>query len=188
MFVPQRSFRPFGGHFRRQDSLARRVRINEFINAKTVRVISPEGEQLGIFPKDLALKKAEEFGLDLVEVAPNAQPPVCRIIDYSKYRYEQEKKEKEAKRHQKQFQLKEIRISPRIDPHDYATKIKHVKEFIEKKHKVRVRMMLKGREMSHKDIADKLIAKLIEDTSSIAAVDKPPIMLGRTLLVILAPK
>jgi translation initiation factor IF-3 len=174
--------------FRRFDSAARRVRINDYITAKTVRVIGPTGEMLGIFPRDLALRKAEEFSLDLVEVAPTADPPVTRIIDFSKYRYDQEKKEKEAKRHQKQFQLKEIRLSPRIDPHDYETKLKHVKEFLGKKHKVRLRMLFKGREMAHKEIANKIIERVVQDTSSIAVVDKPPLMLGRALLVILAPK
>ena len=139
------------------------VRVNHRIISKTVRVIGPDGEQLGIFPRDIALKKAMEEGLDLVEVAPQSKPPVCRIMDFAKYKYEQEKREREVKKHQKQAQLKEIRISPRIDNHDYEIKVKHIKEFLEKKHKVRVRMFFRGREISHKDIGNRIIEKLLQD-------------------------
>lgn len=164
------------------------VRVNERIFAKTLRLIGPEGEQLGIFPKELALKKADEADLDLVEVAPQAQPPVCRIMDFSKYRYEQEKREREVKKHQKQAQLKEIRVSPRIDVHDYEVKLKHVKEFLEKGHKVRIRMLFRGREMAHKDLGHRVIEKLIQDIDKIGKVDKEPIMLGKALIMVLGPK
>jgi translation initiation factor IF-3 len=166
----------------------RYVRVNERIFAKTMRVIGPDGEQLGVFPRDLALKKSEEFELDLVEVAPEANPPVCRIMDFAKFRYEQEKKEREARKHHKQAQLKEIRISPRIDMHDYEIKLNHVKEFLEKKHKVRIRMMFRGREIAHKDIGNRLIAKLLQDVEKVGKVDKEAIMLGKTLVLILGPK
>jgi len=164
------------------------VRVNERIFAKTLRIIGPEGEQLGIFPKELALKKADEADLDLVEVAPQAQPPVCRIMDFSKYRYEQEKREREVKKHQKQVQLKEIRVSPRIDIHDYEVKLKHVKEFLEKGHKVRIRMLFRGREMAHKDLGHKVIEKLVQDIEKIGKIDKEPIMLGKALMMVLGPK
>lgn len=164
------------------------IRINERIFAKTLRIIGPKGEQLGIFPKELALKKADEAELDLVEIAPQANPPVCRIMDFSKYRYEQEKREREVKKHQKQAQLKEIRISPRIDVHDYEVKVKHVKEFLEKGHKVRIRMFFRGRELAHKDLGHRVIAKLIQDIENIGKVDKEPIMLGKTLVMVLGPK
>lgn len=166
----------------------RYVRVNERIVAKTLRVIGPNGEQFGIFPKELALKKAEEADLDLVEVAAQANPPVCRIMDFSKYRYEQEKREREVKKHQKQAQLKEIRITPRIDMHDFETKTKHIKEFLEKGHKVRIRMFFRGREMAHKDLGNRVIEKLIQDIDKIGKIDKPPIMLGRALIMVLGPK
>jgi len=164
------------------------VRINERIFAKTVRIIGEDGEQLGVFPREIGLKKAKEVELDLVEVAPTANPPVCRIIDFSKYKYEQEKREKEARKHQKQTQLKEVRISPRIDSHDYEIKLKHIKEFLEKRHKVRVRMWFRGREISHKDIGKKIIDKLIIDIEIAGRVDRAPQLLGKTLVLILSPK
>lgn len=164
------------------------VRINHRIIAKTVRVIGPDGEQLGVFPRDIALRKAEEFELDLVEVAPSANPPVCRIIDFSKYKYEQEKREREVKRHHKQTQLKEIRISPRIGIHDYEIKLKHVREFLEKRHKVRIRMWFRGREIAHKEIGNRLIDKLLKDVEAIGRVDREPHMLGKTLVLTLSPR
>jgi translation initiation factor IF-3 len=164
------------------------VRVNDRISAKTVRLIGPTGEQLGVFPRDMALKKADEAGSDLVEVAAQAVPPVCRIMDFSKYRYEQEKREREVKKHQKQAQLKEIRLSPRIDIHDYGVKLKHVIEFLEKGHKVRIRMMFRGREIAHKDIGNKLIAKLVEDINKVGKIEKEAQMLGKTLILILGPK
>lgn len=166
----------------------RYVRVNDRIVAKTLRVIGPNGEQFGIFPKDLALKKAEEADLDLVEVAAQANPPVCRIMDFSKYRYEQEKREREVKKHQKQAQLKEIRITPRIDMHDFEIKMKHIKEFLGKGHKVRIRMFFRGREMAHKDLGNRVIEKLLQDIDKIGKIDKPPIMLGRALVMVLGPK
>jgi len=166
----------------------RYVRINERIFAKTMRVIGPDGQQLGVFPRDLALKKAEEFELDLVEVAPEGNPPVCRIMDFAKFRYEQEKKEREARKHQKQTQLKEMRISPRIDNHDYQIKLNHIREFLEKKHKVKIRMMFRGREIAHRDIGDRLIGKLLQDVEKVGKIDKQAIMLGRTMVLILGPK
>jgi len=164
------------------------VRINERIFSKTLRIIGEDGEQLGVFPRDVGLKKAKEVELDLVEVAPAANPPVCRIIDFSKYKYEQEKREKEVKKHQKQTQLKEVRISPRIGSHDYEVKLKHIKEFLEKKHKVRIRMWFRGREISHKDIGKKIIDRLVNDIEKIGRVDRAPHMLGKTLVLILTPK
>lgn len=164
------------------------IRVNHRIVAKTMRVISPEGEQLGVFTRELALRKADEYGLDLLEIAPNVEPPVCRIMDFSKYKYDQEKKEREAKKHQKQVQLKEIRISPRIDNHDYEIKLKHVQEFLAKGHKVRIRMLFRGREIAHKDIGDKMIQRLIVDVEKFGKVEKDPHMLGKVLIVILGPK
>jgi len=164
------------------------VRVNEKIFAKTVRVIGPKGEQLGVFPKDIALKKTEEFDLDLVEVAPSANPPVCRIIDFSKYKYEQEKREREVKKHQKRAQLKEVRVRPGIDIHDYEVKLKHIREFLEKKHKVRIRMWFRGREIAHKDIGKRVIDKLLKDVEKVGRIDREPHMMGKNLILILSPK
>ncbi len=164
------------------------VRVNDRIFAKTVRVIGPNGEQLGVFPRDTALKKSEELDLDLVEVAPQAKPPVCRIMDFSKYQYEQKKREKDLRKHQKHTQLKEVRISPRIGEHDYEVKLKHIKEFLEKRHKVRIRMFFRGREITHKEIGNKLIDKLLKDVENIGRVDRDPHMLGKTMVMTLSPK
>lgn len=166
----------------------RYVRVNHRITAKTVRVIGPEGEQLGVFPRDMAMKKSLEYDLDLVEVAPQADPPVCRIIDFSKYKYEQKKREKEVRKSQKHAQLKEVRLSPRIGEHDYQVKAKHVQEFLEKRHKVRVRMWFRGREIAHKERGRKVIDKLIEDIEKVGRIDREPHMLGRILVLILSPK
>jgi translation initiation factor IF-3 len=168
--------------------LAKYIRVNERIYAKTVRVVGPDGEQLGVFPRDIAMKKAEEFDLDLVEVAPQASPPVCRIIDFSKFAYEQKKREREIKKHQKQAQLKEVRIRPRIENHDYEVKLKHIKEFLDKKHKVRVRMWFRGREIAHKDIGKRVIERLIKDLEGVGRLDREPHMLGKTLVLVLSPK
>lgn len=168
--------------------IERRVRVNERIMAKTLRIIDPEGKQLGIFPREMAIKKAQEFELDLVEVAPGAVPPVCRIMDFSKFRYEQEKREREVKKHQKQAQVKEIRLSPRIDMHDYEIKVRHVREFLEKKHKVRIRMLFKGREMAHKEFGTNMINKLIGDIDKVGKVDREAHMLGKALVLVLSPK
>ncbi|MCK4917449.1 MAG: translation initiation factor IF-3 [Candidatus Omnitrophica bacterium] len=164
------------------------VRVNDRILAKTMRVIGPDGAQLGVFTKELAISKADELDLDLVEISPQADPPVCRIIDFSKYKYEQEKREKDARKHQKQVQLKEVRIRPGIDIHDFEIKVKHIKEFLAKRHKVRVRMWFKGREISHKDIGIKIIDKLIQEIEPEGRVDREPHMLGKTLVLILSPK
>jgi len=134
------------------------------------------------------LRKAEEFDLDLVEVAPQADPPVCRIMDFAKYKYEQEKKEREAKRHHRHAQLKEIRLSPRIDNHDYQIKLKHIQEFLEKGHKVRVRMFFRGREVAHQEIGRKLIDRLITDVEKLGKVEREPHLLGRALILVLGPK
>ncbi len=168
--------------------MAKYVRVNERIYAKTLRVVGPDGEQLGVFPRDVAMRKADDLDLDLVEVAPQASPPVCRIIDFSKFMYEQKKREREAKKHQKQAQLKEVRIRPRIENHDYEVKLKHIKGFLEKKHKVRVRMWFRGREIAHKEIGKRVIDRLIKDIENIGRLDREPHMLGKTLVLVLSPK
>ena len=136
----------------------------------------------------MALKKADELGFDLVEIAPQANPPVCRIMDFTKYKYEQEKREKEAKKHQRHSQLKEIRITPRIESHDYAVKLKHIQDFLKKGFKVRIRMFFKGREFSHQDLGRAVIDRLVRDIQDVGRVDKEPKAIGRSIIAIFAPK
>jgi translation initiation factor IF-3 len=152
-----------------------------------VRVIDSEGGQLGLLTLPEALMKAEQAGLDLVEIAPNAEPPVCKIIDYGKYRYQLTKKEKEQKKAQHQVKVKEIKIKPNTDEHDLHTKLKHARDFIAKGNKVRLSCMFRGREMLHPEYGEKVVMKMCEELSDIATPESPARMLGRTLSVVLAP-
>jgi translation initiation factor IF-3 len=167
---------------------SKRIRVNMRIRADKIRLIDADGEQLGICSVSSALSKSREAGLDLVEVAPKVNPPVCRIMDFAKYKYEQEKKKREAKKHQKQNQLKEIRLSPRIEEHDYEVKLKHIQKFLEKKHKVKVRLSFKGRELAHKDIGRSVMERVVKDTANIGKIEKPIKNVGRSMIVILGPK
>jgi len=153
-----------------------------------VRLIGPEGDQLGIVTIQKALEIANQYELDLVEVAPQASPPVCRVIDFSKFKYDQEKKEREAKKHQKQGKLKEIRLKPNIDPHDYQTKLKHALEFLKKKDKVRINLFFRGRQMEHLDLGRKVLDKFIIDTQNDGHLEKEPSLEGRVMSLVLAPK
>jgi len=153
-----------------------------------VRLIGPEGNQLGVVPVQKALEMANQHELDLVEVAASASPPVCRIIDYSKFKYDQEKKEREAKKHQKQGRLKEIRLKPNIDEHDYITKVKQATEFLKRKDKVKVNLFFRGRQMEHVDLGRKIVDRFILDTQTEALLEKSPGMEGRIMSFVLAPK
>jgi translation initiation factor IF-3 len=153
-----------------------------------VRLIGPDGGQLGVVPIQRALDLANQYELDLVEVAPTAVPPVCRIIDYSKFKYDQEKKEREAKKHQKQGKLKEIRLKPNIDEHDFMTKVKQALDFLKKKDKVKVNLFFRGRQMEHIDLGRKVLDKFITDTQSDGTVEKEPSMEGRIMSFVLSPK
>ena len=164
------------------------IRINERIRVPQVRLIGPEGNQLGVVPVQKALEIANQHELDLVEVAASASPPVCRIIDFSKFKYDQEKKEREAKKHQKQGRLKEIRLKPNIDDHDYETKVKQAITFLKKKDKVRVNLFFRGRQMEHIDIGRKVIDKFIADAQSEGQIEKPPMMEGRIMSFVISPK
>ncbi|MCF7870660.1 MAG: translation initiation factor IF-3 [Candidatus Omnitrophica bacterium] len=168
--------------------MKKRVRVNLRVVAERLRLISPDGEQLGVVSRKEALDKAREHGLDLVEIAPSAKPPVCRIMDFTKYKYEQSKREKELKKHQKQSQLKEVRITPRTEKHDYQVKLKRIEGFLKKRHKVRIRMWYKGREITHKEIGRRIVDNIIKDTESIAQIDKEPVMRGKTMIFTLSPK
>lgn len=164
------------------------IRINEKIRVPQVRLIGPEGNQLGIVSIQKALEIANQSELDLVEVAPQASPPVCRIIDFSKFKYDQEKKEREAKKHQKQIRLKEIRLKPNIDEHDYGIKLKQAIGFIKKKDKVKVNLFFRGRQMEHLDLGKKILDKFVIDTQNDAQIEKEPHLEGRVMSFVIAPK
>jgi translation initiation factor IF-3 len=152
-----------------------------------VRVISESGEQIGVLSLREALMKADEAGLDLVEISPAAKPPVVKIIDYGKFRYHQQKKEKDSKKAQVQIRVKEIKLKPNIDEHDFQTKLKHAREFILKGNKVRVSIMFRGREMLHIDIGEKVVDQFCVQLADIAILEAAPKMMGRTMSTVLAP-
>lgn len=162
--------------------------INEQIRDKEVRLIGEDGEQLGIVSSKEALKMAEEAGLDLVKIAPKAEPPVCKIIDYGKYKYEMVRKEKEAKKKQKTIELKEIRLSPNIESNDLNTKINAAKKFIAKGDKVKVTLRFRGREMAHMQQSKHILDDFAEALSDIAVVEKAPKVEGRSISLVLAEK
>ena len=164
------------------------VRVNQNIRAPQVRVISPEGEQLGILDVSEALRKAEEFGLDLVEVAPGVDPPVCKIMDFGKFRYEESKKDHERKKKQATVVLKEIKLRPKTEDHDLQYKVKNLKRFLEEKCKVKVTIMFRGREITHPEMARHLIDRLLEMVSEFAEVEQTAKFEGRNMIMILAPK
>jgi translation initiation factor IF-3 len=163
------------------------LRVNREIRAKEVRVIAEDGKQIGILSLQEALKEAEKVGLDLVEISPNAKPPVCKIIDYGKFRYRQTKKEKESKKTQFQVKVKELKFRPNINVHDLKTKVSKIKSFLEKGYKVRLTCMFKGREMLHKDLGRKLLDGIVEELKDIAVVEVPGKLMGRFLTVVIAP-
>jgi translation initiation factor IF-3 len=150
-------------------------------------LIGPEGEQLGILPVEEALQRARDAGLDLVEVSPNSRPPVCRVLDYGKFKYEMAKKDKQAKKKQHTVQLKEMRFRPKIDEHDFQFKTKHVRSFLEAGSKVRTFVMFRGREMAYTEHGAKVLERVKEDLSDIAVVEVPPKMEGRHMSMILSP-
>ena len=163
------------------------VRRNEQIRARELRVIGPEGEQLGILARNDALAQAKELGLDLVEVAATADPPVCRIMDYGKFKYEQQQKKKEAKKRQTVVQIKEIKVRPKTDDHDYETKVRHIRRFLEEGDRCKVTVFFRGREIVHKDRGQTILDRIVEDTRDVAKVEQEPRAEGRTLQMLLAP-
>lgn len=153
-----------------------------------VRLIGPDGSQLGVMPIQKAQELANQHELDLVEVAASANPPVCRIIDFSKFKYDQEKKEREAKKHQKQGRLKEIRLKPNIDEHDYEIKVKQAVTFLKKKDKVKINLFFRGRQMEHQDLGRKVLDRFIIDTQNEGQLEKAPFLEGRIMSFVIAPK
>ncbi len=162
-------------------------RTNEQITASEVRVISSSGKQLGIISIREALNHAEDEGFDLVEVSPDAQPPVCKIIDYGKLKYKEQKSKKEAKKKQKTIEVKEIKMRPGINKHDYDVKVKALSKFIGGGNKVKVSLRFRGREMEHKNIGMDLLNKLTEEVSAYAKIEVPPKTEGRQIMMVLTP-
>jgi translation initiation factor IF-3 len=179
MAIQQRDPRGGGG--------SRDARTNRRIKAREVRVIGPEGEQLGVLPIDQALARAQELGMDLVEVSPMAKPPVCKIMDYGRFKYLEKKKQNEAKKKQVVVQLKEVKLRPRTEEHDYTTKIKKVREFLAEANKARITVMFRGREMSHRELGQKVLQRVIEDLKDVAVIEAAPRQEGRQMFMILAP-
>ena len=164
------------------------VRVNERIRVPQVRVIADDGQQVGVLPVREALSMAQSRGLDLVEVSPTARPPVCRIMDYGKFKYEQNRRARKAKKKQHQMQLKEIKMRPKIEGHDYTFKIQHAREFLMGRDKVKFTITFRGREIAHQDIGMKLIQKAISELADVALVESVPRSEGRTLTAVLMPK
>ena len=164
------------------------MQINEDIRDREVRVVTDGGEQLGIMSAKEALKKAEERNLDLVKISPNAKPPVCKIMDYGKYRFEQSKREKENRKNQRVIEIKEIRLSLNIDTHDFETKVNHAHKFLKAGNKVKVSIRFRGREMAHQEFGTDLLNKVKEDLADIAQVESFPKLEGRQMIMVLAPK
>ncbi|MFA7283724.1 MAG: translation initiation factor IF-3 [Candidatus Omnitrophota bacterium] len=173
---------------KKEEAIKKFTRINERISSPQVRVIGHDGSQLGVMSVQRALEIAGQDELDLVEVAPAANPPVCRIIEYSKFRYSLEKKERESKKHQKQGRLKEIRLKPNIDEHDFETKVKQALSFLKKKDKVRINLFFRGRQMEHVDLGRNVLDKFIVATQDEGQVERSPSMEGRIMSFVLSPK
>ena len=168
--------------------ISKGIRINDRIRIKEVRVISPDGTQLGIMPIEQALQTAYSQNLDLVEVAPEARPPVCRIMDYGKYRYEQSKKAREARKKQTIIELKEIKLRPKTEEHDFQFKARNAERFLKEGNKAKVTMMFRGREMIRMDRGKALLNRFVEALKDVAVVEQAPKIEGRNMTLILAPK
>lgn len=162
--------------------------INEQIRDKEVRLVGPDGEQIGVVSSKEAQKIADEAGLDLVKIAPNAKPPVCKVIDYGKYRYELSRKEKDAKKKQKTVELKEIRLSPNIEANDLNTKMNAARKFLAKGNKVKITLRFRGREMAHMNSSKHILDDFAENLSDVAVVEKAPKVEGRSIGMVLAEK
>jgi translation initiation factor IF-3 len=169
-------------------SKAQEIRINEGIRVREVRVVSADGEQLGIMAIQTALDTARTQELDLVEVAPEASPPVCRIMDFGKYKYTQARRLKEARKKQTTVSVKEVKMGPKTERHDFDFKLKHVRRFLEEGHKAKVTVRFKGREMAHTELGWKMLQKMVEAVQDIAVADNNPRMEGRMLHIMLSPK
>ncbi|MGA7563052.1 MAG: translation initiation factor IF-3 [Desulfobaccales bacterium] len=164
------------------------MRINEQIRVPDVRLIGPEGEQIGVMPTKEALAQALEAHLDLVEVAPQAVPPVCRIMDYGKFKYQQSKKQQEARRRQTTIQVKEIKVRPKIEEHDMGFKLKNTRRFLSEGDKVKISVIFRGREIAHTDRGIRILAKMAEALVDVGTVEQAPRLEGRNMFMLITPK
>jgi translation initiation factor IF-3 len=168
--------------------IVKEVAINWEIKAPEVRVIDPDGKQVGVLPVKEAIKIAEERGLDLVEVAPNSQPPVCRIMNYGKYKYQQSKRTQEARKHQTVIRIKEVKVRPRTEEHDFQFKLRHVKRFLDEGNKVKISILFRGREIAHPEFGKELLNRFVEGVKDVTVIEQSPRLEGRNMVMILAPK
>ena len=164
------------------------MNINEQIRTSQVRLIGVDGSQLGVVSLAEALARASEEKLDLVEVAPKATPPVCRIMDYGKYKYQQSKKSQEARKRQSVTQVKEVKIRPKTEEHDYQFKLRHIKRFLSEKNKAKVTIMFRGREITYSDLGLKMLERIVTETEELAVVEQQPKLEGRNMVMVLAPR
>lgn len=164
------------------------ISVNKEIRADQVRVIGADGEQVGIMAVEDAIREARSLDLDLVEVSPGASPPVCKIMDFGKYKYELTKKKQEAKRKQKSTQIKEIKVRPKTDDHDLETKVRHIEKFISKNDKVKITLVFRGREVILKEQASQVLEKIVSMTEAFAQVEQPPKFEGRVITMMLGPR
>ena len=162
--------------------------INEQIRDREVRVIGEEGQQLGVMPPKEAMKLAKEANVDLVKIAPSANPPVCKLVNYGKYRYEQQKRDKEAKKKQKVFQLKEVKLRPNIEDHDFYVKLKNAQRFLADGNKVKVTIMFRGREMTHPELGGEVLERFAKELGDSIVREKPPKLEGRNMTMVVGPK
>ena len=171
----------------RSTHIARDQRTNRRIRAREVRVVGAAGEQLGVLTIEAALEKANETGMDLVEVNPMAKPPVCKIMDYGRFKYEEKKRASEAKKKQVVVHLKEVKLRPKTEDHDYEFKVRNVKRFLEEGNKARITIMFRGREITHKEIGQQILDDVVKDVKDVGVVEQVPRMEGRQMFMILAP-
>ena len=169
-------------------TIFKQVRVNQQIRVPQVRLIAADGEQIGIIKRDEALHMAEEQGLDLVEVAPQSKPPVCRILDYGKYKYEQSKRAKIARKKHHFMQLKEVKLRPKIEEHDFQFKLNHARKFLEAGNKVKFTVYFRGREITHKEFGNKHLDRMAEELKDVASVERPTKMEGRNMVMTMIPK
>jgi translation initiation factor IF-3 len=169
-------------------AILKQVRVNQQIRVPQVRLIAADGEQVGIIQRDEALRMAEEQGLDLVEVAPQSKPPVCRILDYGKYKYEQSKRAKIARKKHHFMQLKEVKLRPKIEEHDFQFKLNHARKFLESGNKVKFTVYFRGREITHREFGEKLLDRMAEELKDVATIERPTKLEGRNMVMTMIPK
>lgn len=164
------------------------MRINDRIRVPQVRVVGADGQQVGLLPTYEALEMARSAGLDLVEVSPTSRPPVCRIMDYGKFKYEQSKRTRKAKKHQHVTRMKEVKLRPKVEEHDYLFKVNHARQFLSERDKVKVSLTFRGRELAHQELGHKIIQRVAADLADVGQVEMPARMEGRILVMVLIPK